>query len=157
MFTIELMGTLLFLMGLIVLIIGVIAAIVPVGIGVFERFVLFGAGVLTSGLGYLMATPGSGRSRSLQEQQNAIAKLMGAAVFSVGFFMLILGLGDLLGLIGLRYGFGERVLIYAGGILLCLIGYLMARRLPRVTVLSEPDETTETSTEIQDGPPPERY
>ncbi len=82
--------------------------------------------------------------------------LLKIAVF-IGFFMLILGLGDLLGLIGLRYGFGERVLVYAEGILLCLIGYLMARRLPRVTVLSEPDETTETSTEIQEGPPPERY
>lgn len=87
-----------------------------------------------------------------------IAKLMGVAVFSVGFFMLILGLADLLGLGGLRYGFGERVLIYGGGLVLCVIGYFMARRLPFVPVPPIPDEVQQTTTtEIQEGPPPERY
>jgi hypothetical protein len=158
MFTIEFMGTLVFIAGLLTLIIGVVAAIAPVGIGAFESIVLFGAGVLTSSLGYFMATPGAGRSRAWREAQNMIAKFMGVAVFSVGFFMLLLGLADLLGLGGLHYGFGERLLIYVGGILLCLIGYFMARRLPRVPVLSEPDEMVETTTtEVQGGPPPESY
>jgi hypothetical protein len=157
MFSIELMGILLFLIGLITLIIGVVAALVPFGIGGFERIVIFGAGVLTTSLGYGMATPGSGGSRVLREEQNMIAKLMGAAVFSVGFFMFILGLADLLGLGGFHYGFGERVLIYGGGIVLCLIGYFMARRLPFVPVPPEPEEVERPTTEIQEGPPPERY
>jgi len=60
-----------------------------------------------------------------------LTTLMGAGVFSIGFFMLILGLMDLLGLGGLHFGFGERVLLYVGGLFLCVLGYVMARRLPR--------------------------
>ena len=60
-----------------------------------------------------------------------LTTLMGAGVFSIGFFMLILGLMDLLGLGGLTFGFGERVLLYVGGLFLCVLGYIMARRLPR--------------------------
>jgi hypothetical protein len=157
MFSIEVMGILLFLVGLITQIIGVIAGIVPLGIGGFEQVVIYGAGVLTCSLGYVMATPGSGGSHILQEEQNMIAKLMGASVFSVGFFMLLLGLADLLGLDGLHYGFGERVLIYGGGIILCVIGYFMARRLPFVPVPPEVDELERPTTEMQEGPPPERY
>lgn len=157
MFSIELMGILLFLVGLVTQIIGVTAAIVPIGVGGFERIVIYGAGVLTCSLGYIMATPGSGGSRTLREEQNMIAKLMGAAVFSVGFIMLILGLADLLGLGGLRYGFGERVLIYGGGVILCVIGYFMARRLPFVPIPPEPDELDRPTNEGQEGPPPERY
>lgn len=68
-----------------------------------------------------------------------LTTLMGAGVFSIGFFMLILGLMDLLGLGGLKFGLGERILLYAGGLFLCILGYVMARRLPRnVAVSSSP-------------------
>jgi hypothetical protein len=60
-----------------------------------------------------------------------LTTLMGAGVFSIGFFMLILGLMDLLGLGGLSFGTGERILLYIGGLFLCILGYIMARRLPR--------------------------
>jgi hypothetical protein len=65
-----------------------------------------------------------------------LTTLMGAGVFSIGFFMLILGLMDLLQLGGLRYGLGERLLLYIGGIFLCVLGYVMARRLPRRVAVS---------------------
>ena len=86
-----------------------------------------------------------------------LAKLMGAAVFAVGFFMLLLALADLLGIGGLQYDFGKRVLVYGGGLLLCLIGYFMARRLPRVSIA--PDEIVQTTTtEIQEPPlPPDHF
>lgn len=61
-----------------------------------------------------------------------LTTLMGAGVFSIGFFMLILGLMDLLGLGGLSFGTGDRILLYAGGLFLCILGYIMARRLQRV-------------------------
>lgn len=64
-----------------------------------------------------------------------LTTLMGAGVFSIGFFMLILGLMDLLGLGGLRFGIGERILLYLGGIFLSVLGYIMARRLPRPTLI----------------------
>jgi len=69
-----------------------------------------------------------------------LTTIMGAGVFSIGFFMLILGLMDLLGLGGLAFGLGERILLYVGGLFLCVLGYIMARRLPRPSVV----ETTET-------------
>jgi hypothetical protein len=65
-----------------------------------------------------------------------LTTLMGAGVFSIGFFMLILGLMDLLGFGGLSFGLGERVLLYMGGLFLCVLGYVMARRLPRVSAVS---------------------
>ncbi len=67
-----------------------------------------------------------------------LTTLMGAGVFSIGFFMLILGLMDLLGLGGLKFGLGERILLYVGGLFLCVLGYIMARRLPRPTAFVEP-------------------
>ncbi len=79
-----------------------------------------------------------------------LPKVMGAAVFSVGFFMLILALLDLLRVGGLNYDSLQRLFIYLGGILLCLIGYFMARRLPRAPV--PPEEIVQTTTEIQNGP-----
>ena len=88
-----------------------------------------------------------------------LTTLMGAAVFSVGFFMLILGLLDLLQLSGLRFGGGERVLLYMGGIFLCILGYIMARRLPRAAVVTQsfiepaPMQETVQTTEIQQAPP----
>jgi hypothetical protein len=110
--------------------------------------------------------------------------LMGAAIFSVGFFMLIVGLLDLLGLGGLNFGLGERILLYAGGLFLCILGYLMARRLPRplvpTEVIVQPPPTVvmppgavlppgtilppgtvvqqqQTTTEYQQTPPPESF
>ena len=68
-----------------------------------------------------------------------LTTLMGAGVFSIGFFMLILGLMDLLGLGGLHFGLGERILLYVGGLFLCILGYIMARRLPR-TIANVPTE-----------------
>lgn len=67
-----------------------------------------------------------------------LTTLMGAGVFSIGFFMLILALMDLLGFGGLKFGFGERLLLYVGGLFLCVLGYIMARRLPRTSALREP-------------------
>lgn len=67
-----------------------------------------------------------------------LTTLMGAGVFSIGFFMLILGLMDLLGLGGLSFGLGERVLLYVGGLFLCVLGYIMARRLSRTGVPETP-------------------
>lgn len=61
-----------------------------------------------------------------------LTTLMGAGVFSIGFFMLLLGIMDLLGLGGLKFGTGERILLYVGGLFLAILGYVMARRLPRV-------------------------
>lgn len=86
-----------------------------------------------------------------------LAKLMGAAVFSVGFFMLLLGLVDLLGLGGLQYDFGKRLLVYLGGILLCIIGYAMARVLPRTGPIP-PTEIIQTTTEVHDPAlPPDHF
>jgi cytochrome c biogenesis protein CcdA len=84
-----------------------------------------------------------------------LAKVMGAAVFSIGFFMLVLALADLLALGGLRYNDVQRIFIYLGGIILCVLGYFMARRFPRVEV--PPEEVVQPPTEVQEGPPPERY
>ncbi len=66
-----------------------------------------------------------------------LTTLMGAGVFSIGFFMLILGLMDLLRLGGLNFGFGDRILLYVGGLFLCVLGYIMARRLPRANAASQ--------------------
>jgi cytochrome c biogenesis protein CcdA len=84
-----------------------------------------------------------------------LPKLMGAAVFSVGFFMLILALLDLLRIGDFNYDTVQRIFIYLGGIILCLIGYFMARRLPRVGV--PPEEVVQTTTEIEQGPPAEHF
>jgi hypothetical protein len=86
-----------------------------------------------------------------------LPKLMGAAVFSIGFFMLLLGLADLLGIAGLNYDFGKRVLVYLGGVILVLMGYFMARRLPRVE--TPPGEIIQTTTtEVQEPPmPPDHF
>ncbi len=41
---------------------------------------------------------------------------------------------EMLGLVGLAFGIGDRVLLYVGGLFLCVLGYIMARRLPRGSV-----------------------
>ncbi len=86
-----------------------------------------------------------------------LAKLMGAAVFSVGFFMLLIGLADLLGIGGLQYDLSRRILIYLGGVLLCIIGYMMARRFPRSTPLP-PTQVIQTTTEVHEPTlPPDQF
>ncbi len=60
-----------------------------------------------------------------------ITILMGVAIFSVGFFMLIVAVLDLLGISPRNFGIGERILVYGGGVLLCVVGYFMASRRPR--------------------------
>ncbi len=81
-----------------------------------------------------------------------LTKLMGAAVFAVGFFMLLVGTLFLLGIGNLAYDVVRTVFVFFGGVLLCLIGYFMARRLPRVD--NTPQEVVTTTTEIQQEPPP---
>ncbi len=84
-----------------------------------------------------------------------LTKLMGAAVFSVGFFMLLVGMLYLLGIGNLAYDAVRTVFIFFGGVLLCLIGYFMARRLPRVD--TTPEQVVTTTTEIQQEPPVEHF
>lgn len=89
-----------------------------------------------------------------------LTTLMGAAVFSIGFFMLILGLLDLLNLSGLNFGLGERILLYVGGLFLCILGYIMARRLPRVRpgIYTAPvleEQLPQPPPVENQGPPPE--
>jgi hypothetical protein len=79
-----------------------------------------------------------------------LTTLMGAGVFSIGFFMLILGLMDVLKLGDLNFGLGERLLLYIGGLFLCILGYIMARRLPRV-----PAVTASSFPQSDNTPPPE--
>lgn len=83
-----------------------------------------------------------------------LTTLMGAGVFSIGFFMLILGLMDLLGIGGLAFGVGERILLYVGGLFLCILGYVMARRLPRTTLVV-PDTFPQTDYVEQVALPPD--
>ncbi len=71
-----------------------------------------------------------------------IPTLMGAAVFTVGFLMLLIGLMGLLNVSGVTFNPVQQVFIYIGGIILCLLGYFMARRLPRHVIVEEPVETT---------------
>lgn len=83
-----------------------------------------------------------------------LTTLMGAGVFSIGFFMLILGLMDLLGIGNLAFGLGERILLYAGGLFLCILGYVMARRLPR-NVLVVPSNFPQSDFVEEVAPPPD--
>lgn len=84
-----------------------------------------------------------------------LTTLMGAGVFSIGFFMLILGLMDLLGLGGLSFGLGERILLYVGGLFLCILGYVMARRLPRAISVPPPSFPQSDYQPETTAPPPE--
>ncbi len=84
-----------------------------------------------------------------------LTKVMGAAIFAVGFLMLLFGVFYLIGIGNLGYDLSRAILIFFGGILLTLIGYFMARRLPRVT--TTPDEIVQTTTEIQQQPPAEHF
>ena len=55
-----------------------------------------------------------------------VTKFMGTALFLVGIILIIISILALLGLIQPQ-GLGERFLLFAGGVLLCLLGYYMAR------------------------------
>jgi len=58
-----------------------------------------------------------------------VTKFMGLLLFLVGFFLIILAMAALLNLIQ-PSGLFERVLMFIGGLLLCVIGYVMARDQP---------------------------
>jgi hypothetical protein len=51
---------------------------------------------------------------------------MGTALFLVGLLLIMLSIVALLGLIQ-PTGLGERLLLFFGGVLLCVLGYYMAR------------------------------
>jgi threonine/homoserine/homoserine lactone efflux protein len=55
-----------------------------------------------------------------------ITKFMGLLLFLVGFALIILSLFALLGLIQ-PSGLFERLLMFVGGLILCVLGYVMAR------------------------------
>lgn len=58
-----------------------------------------------------------------------VTKFMGLVLFFTGFFLLVLAIAALLGLMQ-PAGLVERLLMFIGGLILCLIGYLMARDQP---------------------------
>ena len=55
-----------------------------------------------------------------------ITKFMGLLLFLVGFFLIVLAMAALLELIQ-PSGLLERLLMFIGGLALCVIGYFMAR------------------------------
>jgi len=55
-----------------------------------------------------------------------ITKFMGLLLFLVGFFLIILAMAALLDLIQ-PSGLFERLLMFIGGMVLCVLGYFMAR------------------------------
>ena len=58
-----------------------------------------------------------------------VTKFMGTALFLVGLLLIMLSIVALLGLIQ-PAGLGERLLLFVGGVLLCILGYYMARERP---------------------------
>ncbi len=58
-----------------------------------------------------------------------ITKFMGTLLFIVGFFLIVLATFSVLQLIQPQGAF-ERILLYVGGLVLCVIGYIMARDKP---------------------------
>ncbi len=55
-----------------------------------------------------------------------VTKLMGTLLFLIGFVLIGLAVLALLGYVEPR-GFGERLLMFTGGLILCVLGFLMAR------------------------------
>jgi len=55
-----------------------------------------------------------------------ITKFMGLVTFFAGFLLVVLAIAALLGLIE-PSGLGERLMMFAGGIILCVLGFIMAR------------------------------
>jgi arginine exporter protein ArgO len=58
-----------------------------------------------------------------------VTKFMGLLLFLIGFFLIVLAMAALLNLIQ-PSGLFERLLMFVGGLVLCVIGYVMARDLP---------------------------
>lgn len=58
-----------------------------------------------------------------------VTKFMGLLLFLIGFFLIVLALAALLELIQ-PSGLFERILMFVGGLILCVIGYVMARDQP---------------------------
>ena len=57
-----------------------------------------------------------------------VTKVMGLLLFVVGLFLIILATLALLSF--LPIGLFERFLVFGGGLLLCVVGYVMARNQP---------------------------
>lgn len=55
-----------------------------------------------------------------------ITKVMGLLLFLVGLFLIILSILSLLDLYP-NLGVGERLMVFIGGLVLCVLGYIMAR------------------------------
>lgn len=55
-----------------------------------------------------------------------ITKVMGLLLFLVGLFLLVLSVLALLEQVG-PFGAGERLLMFFGGLILCVVGFIMAR------------------------------
>ncbi len=55
-----------------------------------------------------------------------VTKFMGLLLFLVGFFLIVLATAALLGLVQPNDLF-QRVLMFLGGLILCVIGFVMAR------------------------------
>ena len=55
-----------------------------------------------------------------------VTKFLGLLLFLVGFFLIILAMAALLDLIQ-PSGLFERILMFSGGLILCVLGYIMAR------------------------------
>ncbi len=60
-----------------------------------------------------------------------VTKIMGLLLFLMGFFLIVLATLALLGFVE-PSGLGERVLMYVAGLILCVVGYIMARDQPAV-------------------------
>ncbi len=58
-----------------------------------------------------------------------LGKVMGIALFALGFVFLVLATVEVIGLIAGRSAF-ETILLYLGGVILCILAYVMARERP---------------------------
>ncbi len=63
-----------------------------------------------------------------------VTKVMGTLLFVIGFFLIILATLALLDIIQQR-GVFERIMMYVGGLILCVLGYVMARDKPPSTIV----------------------
>lgn len=63
-----------------------------------------------------------------------LTKVMGTMLFIVGFFLILLATMAVLELVQPEGAF-ERILLYIGGLILCVIGYIMARDKPPSAIL----------------------
>ncbi len=60
-----------------------------------------------------------------------VTKFMGLLLFLVGFLLIVLAVLALVGVLQVAgIDFFQRVLMFLGGLILCVIGYVMARDQP---------------------------